>query len=515
MPDIAYCNINGNMIKTAAIDIKNTNYNDAQHIKTKYFCNCDAEVSYVKNTIIHKFGKKFPKCAFFRHKNNNQETYNCVIKEDEDKDVDIFEYYINFFKEQYINISSNEKIYNIQNDNLLIKLDNNLPSNIVKLQQDFEKIILIINGKLKTKNNKFLTIKLYDLKFFEGHLYIHLEKSYYKNYDDNKTTILIDYDGTYYIKVYVNDICPEKVIDLYGFRCEFIKILDFWSDYTNYLNDGYINYFDNRKDIDIKFIDEKINSSTLNFKTINRLNLLSRFESYNENGKIQRIQLQNINWYNLYINIKIDLISNVVSKIKKYFRIVDEYTTNLSKYNIKNTFISGYEYVNYKQKVYNKVIKTHESIHIEELLNEDFRPFNRRLYNILNEHNFIKNLQINEISLTRLNKIYINLLSILEIYNFGCDDDNNNIIPFKLLISIFKDYREFYNEKMVNKLYEYYEIILNSNIFDEDYKNDVILKRNHFMEKDYYTIFSQKDYRDLFMYQIQDRKYILLINNLI
>ena len=32
------------------------------------------------------------------------------------------------------------------------------------------------------------------------------------------------------------------------------------------------------------------------------------------------------------------------------------------------------------------------------------------------------------------------------------------------------------------------------------------------MEKDYYTIFSQKDYRDLFMYQIQDRKYILLIN---
>ena len=149
------------------------------------------------------------------------------------------------------------------------------------------------------------------------------------------------------------------------------------------------------------------------------------------------------------------------------------------------------------------------------MLNEDFRPFNRRLYNILNEHNFIKNLQINEISLTRLNKIYINLLSILEIYNFGCDDDNNNIIPFKLLISIFKDYREFYNEKMVNKLYEYYEIILNSNIFDEDYKNDVILKRNHFMEKDYYTIFSQKDYRDLFMYQIQDRKYILLINNLI
>ena len=58
MPDIAYCNINGNMIKTAAINIKNTNYNDAQHIKTEYFCGCEAEVSYVKNTIIHKFGKK-------------------------------------------------------------------------------------------------------------------------------------------------------------------------------------------------------------------------------------------------------------------------------------------------------------------------------------------------------------------------------------------------------------------------------------------------------------------------
>ena len=91
--------------------------------------------------------KRFPKCAFFRHKGNKRETDNCDLKEDIEYDVDIYEYYINFFKEQYINICSNENIYNIQDENLLIKLDNNLPSNIIKLQQDFNNIIIILNGK--------------------------------------------------------------------------------------------------------------------------------------------------------------------------------------------------------------------------------------------------------------------------------------------------------------------------------------------------------------------------------
>ena len=112
--------------------------------------------------------KKFPKCAFFRHKDNKRETDNCDFKEDIEYDVDIYEYYINFLRNNIL-IFAVMKIYIIfKMKILLIKLDNNFPSNIIKLQQDFNNIIIILNGKLNNNNNKFLTIKLYDLNFYEG-----------------------------------------------------------------------------------------------------------------------------------------------------------------------------------------------------------------------------------------------------------------------------------------------------------------------------------------------------------